>query len=240
LLPTTILHLTGSCPKNAIVSDFSGYVTIPKSLLCFVVWILLSVISALMTWSSAKIIIIVSSSSSSSSGGGSSSSCCIISSSTSSSSNEGWPESDFINHVTHHRISNCALVTVTIDALMLSWGEIFCLLLIEVRLLCYQPSCHNTLHIAMIFTSVANQVSFSAGNRWQSLGDEFSWYNHSKFVLFGCEIICYVYLFSDRSSLSSFYYYYHYIIIIFLRVIFRVVTPSLAAFPCQRAKKNRH
>jgi hypothetical protein len=30
-----ILHLTGSCPKNAIVSDFSGYISIPKSFAMF-------------------------------------------------------------------------------------------------------------------------------------------------------------------------------------------------------------
>jgi hypothetical protein len=30
-----ILHLTGSCPKNAIVSDFSGGISIPKFVAMF-------------------------------------------------------------------------------------------------------------------------------------------------------------------------------------------------------------
>jgi hypothetical protein len=40
---TMILNLTVSCPKNAIFSEFSGDIYIPKFLLCCVIWILLSV-----------------------------------------------------------------------------------------------------------------------------------------------------------------------------------------------------
>jgi hypothetical protein len=32
-----ILHLTGSCPENAFVSDFSGDISIPK-LFCYDAW----------------------------------------------------------------------------------------------------------------------------------------------------------------------------------------------------------
>jgi hypothetical protein len=42
-LSTTILNLTGSCPKNARVSEFSVDIYIPKFLLCCVKWILLAV-----------------------------------------------------------------------------------------------------------------------------------------------------------------------------------------------------
>jgi len=47
LLSTMILHLNGSCPKNAIISDLSGGISIPKFFVCFVMWILLSVNYAL-------------------------------------------------------------------------------------------------------------------------------------------------------------------------------------------------
>ena len=42
-LSTTVLSLTGSCLKNAIVLEFSGDIYIPKFLLCCVIRILLSV-----------------------------------------------------------------------------------------------------------------------------------------------------------------------------------------------------
>jgi hypothetical protein len=35
MLNTVILHLTGSCPKIAIVSDFPGNIYIPKSIVIF-------------------------------------------------------------------------------------------------------------------------------------------------------------------------------------------------------------
>jgi len=35
MLFTTILHLAGSCPKNAVASDFSGNIYIPKSFVIF-------------------------------------------------------------------------------------------------------------------------------------------------------------------------------------------------------------
>ena len=47
----------------------------------------------------------------------------------------------------------------------------------------------------------------SAVNRWQSLGDEFYWYNHNRYRLFGYGIWYHVNLFSDRTSYKETYAY---------------------------------
>ena len=45
-----------------------------------------------------------------------------------------------------------------IEEFVLSWDELYCFLLIEVRLLCCHSLCHNCFHVAMIFTFFADQV----------------------------------------------------------------------------------
>jgi len=60
-------------------------------------------------------------------------------------------------------------------------GRAFCSLLTEVGITCHQRSCHTCFHLAIIFKSVvANSlyVSFSAGNRCQSLREKFRWCHH--------------------------------------------------------------
>jgi len=55
-------------------------------------------------------------------------------------------------------------------------GRGFYCLLTEVHVTCHQRSCHNRFHLAILFKAVvANSihVCFSAGNRWQSLGEKF-------------------------------------------------------------------
>ena len=58
MLSTKILHLAGSCPKNAIISDFTGNILIPKfcAMLCNVNIPLCKLFteSAIMTCSSLK------------------------------------------------------------------------------------------------------------------------------------------------------------------------------------------
>ena len=46
------------------------------------------------------------------------------------------------------------IVYSTVRAFTMSWAEILYSMLTEVRVLCYQPSCHNCFHLAVIFIIV--------------------------------------------------------------------------------------
>jgi len=61
-------------------------------------------------------------------------------------------------------------------------------------ILCYQPSYHNYFHLAIVLALTASRFYCSAGNRWQSIGDEFPdviTYIVGSFVVKFREISCY-------------------------------------------------
>ena len=43
------------------------------------------------------------------------------------------------------------IVPATNDDIIILWNELLCSLFISVCMLCYQPSCHNSIHLAMVF-----------------------------------------------------------------------------------------
>jgi hypothetical protein len=78
------------------------------------------------------------------------------------------------------------------------------LMFVSARVLCCQPSCHQCFHFATIFKFVpASFICFTARDVWQSLGDEFPWYNHSQRKVFSYEIMRHVNLFSNQTPTTK-------------------------------------
>jgi len=88
------------------------------------------------------------------------------------------------------------------EAVLLSCEELSFLLLISVRVLCYQPSCHSCYQLAIFSKSVAANVLLQ---RWRH--DCLLATNSPDtvtIIIFIYEITCYVRLYSDLPSYTSY------------------------------------
>jgi hypothetical protein len=93
----------------------------------------------------------------------------------------------------------CHIVAATDEAFELSSDWLFCFLLTEVSVLCYQPlgcSCDSTSWYSL--NLCRSRFCFSTRSRWQLLDNKFLWCNHSDCMFFSYNIIYSINWFSGQ------------------------------------------
>ena len=96
------------------------------------------------------------------------------------------------------------IVPTTNEAFIISWGELFYSLPISARVICCQPSCHNCIHLTIVFKSVAAKVLLLRCKRTLINRRRIASYNDNQCRLFSSGITNHAKLLSDRSeSISS-------------------------------------
>jgi hypothetical protein len=96
---------------------------------------------------------------------------------------------------------SCHTVCAITESFSISWDKLFYSLFIQICVLCYRQSCHNSLHSAIIFKSVVTKILLQHcehNNRWATDSPR-----HSQCGFFSYEITRHVKLFSDQL-----YYYF--------------------------------
>jgi len=78
------------------------------------------------------------------------------------------------------RFNTFAIPLLFLEAFLMLQDEHSYSLLTKVHVLRYQPSCHNSFHLAITFKSVATKILFQRWKIQQLPSYKSPWYNHNQ------------------------------------------------------------